>query len=133
MKIKYFFISLFLSMIFCSCNASIDPLKLYGKWSYVKVENLNNNPPDSVSASELAVQQPSITFTQNKGLVIMWGGKKLSSGKFRIEKNMIRYTEDLPEGKKREFPFLVSELTEDHLIFETMEQSSTRVTAVKAR
>lgn len=119
--------------MFCGCTTYPDAEKLYGKWNYIKVENPNSNSPDSVTAAELTLQQPFITFSKNRDLIIMWGGKKLSSGKFRIDKNMIRYTENLPDGKKREFPFLVTALSDDKLIFETMEQNSTRVTAVKSR
>ena len=46
---------------------------------------------------------------------------------------MIRYTEDLPGGQKREFPFLIKSLSEKELVFQTMEQNFTTVTALKER
>ena len=114
-----------------SCNQSIDSEKLYGKWKYLKVENPNHNPPDSLTAREIAEQSPFIEFSKTGDLSIIWDGKALSNGKFRIEGNLIRYTESLPGGTKREFPFLVSELSDQDLIFETMQEDGTRVTAKK--
>lgn len=131
MKIIYLLIGLFCFSLLQSCTTHVNPEQLYGEWTYIKVENPNSNPPDSVTAAELAQQKPSIIFSKDNDLVIMWGGAKLSSGKFRIDKNMIRYTESLKDGNTREFPFLVSRLNEDQLVFETMEQSGTRVTAIK--
>lgn len=131
MRIIYLLSGLFCFSVLLSCTNHINPEKLYGEWAYIKVENPNSNPPDSVTAAELDDQKPYIQFSKDHDLVIMWGGKTLSSGKFRIDKNMIRYTENLKDGNTREFPFLVSRLNEDQLVFETMEQSSTRVTATK--
>lgn len=100
---------------------------MYGRWDYLKVEN--SNPQDTLPAGELELQSPAIIFDKNNDLVIEWGGKKLSSGKFRMDGKMIRYTEDLPGNQKREFPFLIKSLSETELVFQTMEQNSTTVTA----
>jgi len=112
-----------------ACSNSTEPEELYGRWNYVKVEN--TDPRDSLPNGELELQSPAIIFGENKDLIIEWGGKKLSSGKFRMEGKMIRYTEDLPGNQKREFPFLIKSLSETELVFQTMEQNSTTVTARK--
>lgn len=115
-----------------SCSASVNPEDLYGEWKYVKILDVHT-PAASTTPEEIAKASPAIRFTQNNDLVIIWGGKPLSQGKFRIEGKMIRYTEHLPGSKTREFPFLVSELTKDELVFETMESESTRVTAKRIK
>ena len=113
-----------------SCSSSIQPEDLYGEWKYIKILNVHT-PAESTTADEISAQAPSIRFTKSNELVIMWGGKPLSHGKFRLEGKMIRYTEDLEGGKTREFPFLVSKLTENEIVFETMESEATRITAKK--
>jgi hypothetical protein len=111
-----------------SCTSSIKPEDLYGEWKYVKILDVHN-PAESTSEEEISAQSPSILFTKNNDLVIMWGGKQLSHGKFHIDRKIIRYKESLPGGKIREFPFQVSVLTKDELIFETIGSDATRVTA----
>ena len=118
-------IFLFLS----SCSNSIAPEDLYGRWEYIMVTN--SNPEESLTAGEIRQQSPSITFSKNQELVIEWGGKRLSYGKFRMEGRMIRYTETLDDNKTREFPFLITKLTDSELVFQTMEQKFTTVTAEK--
>lgn len=112
-----------------SCTNDIKPEKLYGRWNYVDVDN--SNPQDTLPDGELELQSPAIIFNDKNDLFIEWGGKKLSSGKFRIEGKMIRYTEDLPGGQKREFPFLIKSLDNKELVFQTMEQNVTTVRALK--
>ena len=114
-----------------SCSNTIKPEELYGRWNYVKVDNIN--PQDTLADGELELQSPAIIFNDKQDLIIEWGGKKLSSGKFRMEGKMIRYTEDLPGGQKREFPFLIKSLNDKELVFQTMEQNFTTVTALKGR
>lgn len=121
---------LLLVFMLVSCSGSINQDDLQGNWSYIKVES-PSNPEENLTEQELLEQKPSISFTSHQDLTIMWGGKRLSYGKFRIEGNLIRYTENLSGGQTREFPFLVSKLTEKELVFETMEQNATRVTAIK--
>ncbi|MEJ7692778.1 hypothetical protein [Daejeonella sp.] len=116
-------------LLLSSCSKSVEPEDLYGRWNYVKVENAY--PQDSLPDGELKLQSSAIIFDKNSNLVIEWGGKKLSSGKFRMDGKMIRYTEDLPGNQKREFPFLINSLSDRELIFQTMDQSSTTVTARK--
>ncbi len=82
----------------------------------------NTDPRDTLPEGELELQLPAI---------IEWGGKKLSSGNFQMDGRMIRYTETLPNNQKREFPFLVKSLSEKQLVFQTMEQNSTVITAIR--
>jgi len=125
------FSAIFLILFITACKSSINPDNLYGKWKYIKVVNPNSIPPDSVASDDLAAQAPYIQFAKNDSLVIMWGGKVLSRGKFKIDGRNIRYTESLADGKTREFPFWVSKLTDKEIIFETTTQDKSRVTAVK--
>ena len=128
MKIYIFFIIVLL-IVFSSCSNAIDADELYGRWDYVAVENFN--PPDSLTREELIAQAPAILFSKDNKLVIEWGGKQLSHGTYRLDGKMIRYTEFLEGGGKREFPFLIKELGDKELLFQTMEQNYTRVKAKK--
>ena len=128
MKIYIFFIIVLL-IVFSSCSNAIDADELYGRWDYVAVENFN--PPDSLTREELIAQAPTILFSKDNKLVIEWGGKQLSHGTYRLDGKMIRYTEFLEGGIKREFPFLIKELGDKELLFQTMEQNYTRVKAKK--
>ncbi|WP_423146928.1 hypothetical protein [Rubrolithibacter danxiaensis] len=125
----YFFILLAVFWI-NSCSSGINTGDLYGEWKYLKVEELHD-PSQNLSAQEVAEQSPSIRFSEDGKLVIMWGGKILSHGKFKMEGNIIRYTEDLPGGTTRPIPFLIKEINSKKLVFETMAQESTRITAEK--
>lgn len=118
-------------LVFTSCSNTIKQEELYGRWNYLKVNNAN--PQDTLPDGELQLQSPAIIFNNKQDLVIEWGGKILSSGKFRMEGKIIRYTEDLPGGQKREFPFLIKSLNRKELVFQTMEQNTTTVTAKKER
>ena len=122
-----------LVVVTSSCTKSVSPEQLYGEWKYVKVENPNQNPPSAMPDEEVKAENPSIQFSKNNDLVIIWGGKRLSYGKFRMEGSMIRYKENLAGGTTREFPFLIKEITPEKLIFETMEQDATRITAQKIK
>jgi hypothetical protein len=118
-------------LFFAACKSSINPEDLYGKWKYIKVENPNATPPDSVSNSDLQAQAPYIQFSKNNDLVIIWGGKILSHGKFKTDGKNIRYTERMPDGKTREFPFWVMKLTDKEIVFETLGADGSRITAVR--
>lgn len=125
------YILLFNIMLFSSCVRGIDRKDLYGKWEYVKVQNFN--PLDSLSSAELKREKPAIIFYNDSNLLIEWGGKQLSRGSYKMDGKMIRYTESLEGGRKREFPFLIKKLGENELVFETMEQNYTRITALKVK
>jgi hypothetical protein len=116
-----------------SCARSVEPEQLYGEWKYVKVENPNQHPPYVMPDEEVKAENPSIQFSKSNDLVITWGGKRLSYGTFRMEDNLIRYKEVLEGGTTREFPFLIKEISGNKLVFETMEQDATRITAERIR
>lgn len=115
-----------------ACKPSLSPDSLYGSWKYIKVENPNQTPPDSVQHDELQAASPSIRFTKTDSLIITWGGKVLSKGVFAIQNQNINYTEDIPGGK-RKFPFYVSKIDDKNMVFETLGEEGTRVTAVKEK
>jgi hypothetical protein len=118
-------------LIALGCTPPVKPEQLYGEWKYTNVESPNQNPPYTMPLEEVRKENPSITFTKNQDLIIIWGGKTLSYGKFKMEDRMIRYKENLPGGITREFPFLITEITNEKLVFETMNQDVSRITAVK--
>lgn len=114
-----------------SCTRSIEQKELYGRWNYVSVKNAD--PEEITNDEEIKQQSPAIIFTETNDLIIEWGGKQLSHGKYKMDGKMIRYTEYLEGGRTREFPFLIRELTDKELVFETMEKNYTRVKALKKR
>ncbi|WP_026898283.1 hypothetical protein [Daejeonella oryzae] len=127
---QYFLLFSLFTLILSSCN-SINADKLYGEWKYVEIKNLDVNDQENISADELQFQNPSISFYSPNKLSITWGGKILSHGTFKMENQMIRYTELLEDGRTRDFPFLIKELTDTVLIFETMMANGTRIKAIK--
>jgi hypothetical protein len=104
---------------------------ILGKWKYIKVENPNSHPPDSVSSIELDIESPYIKFSKNDSMMIWWGGKVLSHGTFKPDGSNIQIKEILDAGKTRDFLFYVSKLTDKDLVFETSGEDGTKVTAVK--
>lgn len=105
---------------------------LIGKWNYVKVENpYSPNPPDTVSARELAEKSPYIELTSNGKLVMMWGGKLLSSGTYQLDKDNIIYTEHLANEQTRKILFWIKAIDENEIVFETKEDDIVRVRAKK--
>src|SRR5260370_42108186 len=84
-----------------ACKPSVKPENLYGKWKYIKVENPNSNPPESVSSTELQIQKPYIQFSKNDSLLIWWGCKILSHGTFKVDGRNIRFKEILADVKTR--------------------------------
>ncbi len=118
-----------LLLCFSSCSNSIEQKDLYGRWNYIKV--VNADPEDITSDEELKQASPAIIFTETNDLIIEWGGKQLSKGKYKLDGKMIRYTESLEGGRTREFPFLISKLSDTELVFQTMEKNYTVVTAIR--
>ena len=94
---------------------------------------VNADPEDITSDLELKQAKPVIFFSESQELKIEWDGKQISTGKFKLDGKMIRYTETLEGGRTRDFPFLISNLTDTELVFQTMEKNYTRVTAIKKR
>lgn len=125
---------LFICVLACAaCSLSVEQEKLVGRWDYLKIENLNPSSDDSTTAADLKQAKPYIYFSADHKLQIYWDGKLLSSGDYKLDGKMIRYTEKLPDGGKREFPFLVSSLSDSQLVFQTMSREGTSVTAVKRK
>lgn len=128
---KFFPLFLLSIILITGCSGTISPEDLTGTWDYVHIEELNPNAV-STSDTELKAAKPYIRFSKDQKLEIVWQGKILSSGSFKMESKMIRYTENLPDGNQREFPFLIKELTDQKIVFETMSREATRVTAIKS-
>ena len=120
-----------LSLILYSCKPSVSANDLYGKWNYIKDQQPYANPPDSTSTGDLKIEDPSIQFFKDNSLQIWWGGKMISHGKFMVEDRKIQYTETLPDGSTRKFPFWIMDFTGKQLVFETTGEDGTRITAVK--
>jgi len=121
-------------LMLAACKSSVKPEAVIGKWKYIKVEKpYSPNPPDTLSAKELSEKAPSVQFSANGELVMMWEGKMLSHGQYKVDSNYVRYKEIMPDGKTRQFPFYVSKLTDTEIIFETKEDNPVRVTAIKVK
>ncbi len=125
-----FFASIVL-LLLTACQHEITPQKLYGEWKYIKLENPGDNPPSTEPDWKLKLEHPSIVFTKNNELAIWWDGKILTHGTFRVDAKNIRYKEVLPNGQTHEFPFYVSKLTDNEIVFETLGTDGSRVTAIK--
>jgi hypothetical protein len=117
--------------LFASCQNTIKPDALYGKWKYIKIENNSVSSTTNVTSEQLESEEPYIRFSKNDSLLIWWGGKVLSHGSYKIEGDKIQFKEILADGKTREFPFIVSKLDDKNLIFETNGDDGAKVTAVK--
>jgi hypothetical protein len=117
-------------LLLMSCKKQLTPQALYGKWNYIKVENPNSHPPDSVKHAELVSASPYILFTKDS-LIMWWGGKELSHGTFKVAGDSIVMKEILHGDTTRDFAFHVSELTDKEIIFSTRGEDGSEVTAVK--
>jgi hypothetical protein len=113
-----------------SCQLSIKPDALYGKWKYVKIENNSIASTNNVTPEQLQSEEPYIKFTKDS-LMIWWGGQVLTHGTYKIDGDKIQFKEIQPGGKIREFPFIVSKLDDKNLVFETKGDEGSKVTAVK--
>lgn len=119
-------------LLITACKQGIKTEALYGDWKYVKVDKPNSDDAsDTTTTEELNANSAYISFSKSNELTIHWGGKVLSHGSFAVSGNNINYTEQLPDGKKRTFPFWVSQLDEKTIVFETMGDDGSRVTAIK--
>jgi hypothetical protein len=115
-----------------ACKHSIKPEALYGDWKYIKIDHpKGDDMTDTISTDTLKANAPYIRFTKQNDLFINWGGKILSHGKFTIAGDNINYTEQLHDGHTRSFPFWVSKLDAQTIVFETVDKNGSRVTAVK--
>ena len=128
---KAYIFAFLLTLALPSCKPPIKSEALYGKWKYIKVEHPNATPPDSLTEEELKANTPYIDLEKPDTLQINWGGRTLSHGTFRLDGSNIWYQETLGNGKKRQFPFIVSKLTAKEIVFETQGDAGSRVTAVR--
>lgn len=126
-RISYFLVALLLMAL--SCTPSVKQEDLYGTWKYTKVENPNQGTPNATSEDELKENDPSISFSASDSLKMIWGGKVLSRGTFKLEYPTIAYKEQLPGGTTRNIRFLIKKFANDEIVFETMEADAVRVTA----
>ena len=125
-----FIASIMLLSLLTSCQLSIKPEMLYGKWKYVKIENNSVANTTNVTPEQLEAESPYIKFPKDS-LLIWWGGKVLSHGRYKIDGDKIQFKEILEGGKIREFPFIVSQLDDKNLVFNTEGDDGAKVTAVK--
>ncbi|OKS85076.1 hypothetical protein [Mucilaginibacter polytrichastri] len=121
----------FTVMFATSCSTGLDTKALQGKWKYVKVGVPNSSPPDTVTTAELEENKPYIEIKADGNFNIMWGGKLLSHGSYKISGKNLNMHELLPGGQSRDFPFFVSSLTDKQITFETVDKGGSQVTAVK--
>lgn len=120
------------ALLLAACKQGIKAEKLYGDWKYIRVEKLNTDDySDTTTKQDLIDNLPHISFSKDSQLTMYWGGKIFSHGSFSISGNNINYTEQLPGGKHRTFPFWVSKLDDQTIVFETMNNDGSRVTATK--
>ncbi|MDB5013734.1 MAG: hypothetical protein JWQ25_1936 [Daejeonella sp.] len=131
---KLYIITLLSLLMLCNgCNYFTSEKDILGEWKYIDIKNLHGDPKDEISSEELKNLSPSIIFSSQGDLKIMWDNKLLSSGKYVLEGNIIRFTENLPEGKTRQFPFLILDIDDHTLKFQTMVQDATTVTAERKK
>lgn len=116
--------------LLASCQLSIKPETLCGKWKYLKIENNSVASTNNVTPEQLQSEEPYIKITKDS-LMIWWGGQVLTHGTYKIDGNKIQFREIQPGGKIREFPFIVSKLDEKNLVFETKGDDGSKVTAIK--
>lgn len=127
---KFFLLIAMASLLFAACKKQLTPQALYGKWNYIKVENPNSHPPDSVKHADIVAASPYILFTRDS-LIMWWGGKELSHGTFTVGGDSIQMNEILPDRTTRKFAFYVTELTDKKIVFSTRGEDGSQVTAVK--
>ena len=124
---------LFFVISITGCNYFTSEKDIIGEWKYMEIETLHEDPKDKISSKELQKLSPSIIFSEQGDLKIIWDEKMLSTGKYVLEGNIIRFTEKLPDGKTRQFPFLIVEINDQTLKFQTMVQDATIVTAKRIK
>jgi len=123
--------AILLLLLAASCKPAVKAENLYGTWKYIKLENREADPPDSMTSYHLQANSPSIKFSTNDSVIIIWSDTVLLRGKFTVDGDKINVDQTLPGGKSHQFPFYVSELTDKRIIFETHGADGSKVTAVK--
>jgi hypothetical protein len=122
---------LLLISVISACKSEMNPKLLYGKWKYVKLENPDANPPETMPAFKLQFNHPSIEFTRDNQLIMLWKDSVISHGTYQLEKDQVKFKERLSDGSFREFPLIIKTLTDHQLVFQTNGEDGSRVTAVK--
>jgi hypothetical protein len=114
-----------------ACKGNVNQQDLFGKWNYISYEYQNKslNKP----YANIALQTPFIVFNKDGSAAIYSSGKVLSKGSYQLDGKIIKYTEVLPDGQKRKIPFLIKELNDKQLIFQTMDAEVKIITAAKER
>lgn len=119
------------ALLFTACTGGLSKEQITGKWKYIRVGVPDSSPPDTVTTAELEENKPYIEFKSDDQFEIIWGGKVLSHGSYKLSGKNINVKEILPDGKSREFPFYVTEIAGKKITFETTCTDASRVTAVK--
>lgn len=112
-----------------ACKFGVKQEDLIGRWNYVSYEYTNKSLDKPLA--NIAVQKPYIQFYENGDCKIISSGKVISEGVYHLEKKIIRYTEALPNAQTRAIPFLIQSLTENELVFQTMDAQVKVIKAVK--
>ena len=93
-KNKFIAAAILLSLL-VSCQLSIKPETLYGKWKYIKIENNSVANTTNVRPEQLEAESPYIKFTKDS-LMIWWGGKVVTHGTYIINGDKIQFKEIQP-------------------------------------
>lgn len=128
---RYLLIVTAIVLLFTACKPAVKPEMLYGTWKYTKLENLNANPPDTLTYYQLRSNSPSIRFTKKDSVVIIWSDTVLLRGTFTVDGSDINIKQILPGSKTSQFSFSVSKLTDKQIIFESHGAEASKVTAAK--
>lgn len=128
---KYYVPVILFAILFAACKPAVKPQDLYGKWKYTRVQSPDGSPSDSVTQMTLLENKPYIEFTTKDSLLIYWGGQVLSHGTFTTNGRDIQVKEIMADGKTRDFPFFVTDITDKQIIFTTKGKGRSEVTAVK--
>ena len=128
---KLFKLSIIIILFLLACNSGINKDALIGRWNYKSYayQNKSLNKP----LANIKAQQPFIEFKKNGTAAIYSSGNVLSSGMYTLDGKIIRFVEDLPNNQKRKIPFLIIELNENELVFQTMDAEVKVITAEKEK
>ncbi|OAQ39847.1 hypothetical protein A5893_09765 [Pedobacter psychrophilus] len=127
MKKQLFYSSLLMFLI--ACNGNIKQQDLIGKWNYTSYGYANKSLDKPLPS--ITIKNPAIVFYSDGKAKIFSSGKILSNGTYQVEGKIIRYEEYLPNGQKRKIPFLIKELNDKELVFQTMDAEVLVITAIK--
>ncbi len=112
-----------------ACSSGVTQENLVGRWNYVSYEYTNKSLDKPLA--DIETQKPYIEFSVDGACKIVSSGKVLSEGNYVLENKIIRYTEDLAGGQERAIPFLIKSLTEEELVFQTMDGEVKVIRAVR--